>query len=212
MDMREKLLHAAARVYARTGFRGATTRLIAQEAGVNEITLFRHFGSKDALLQQALAHIGLGVGLVKLPIRPEQPEQELRSWAFGHFTHFHEQRSLVRRVLGEVDERPQILASINEKPDGSACELCEYLQRLREHGLIDADADLEAASCMLTGAIFTEAITRDVLPDMYKQSADETIGRYVHLFLRALGHRAKPARPPAKRANRANRVRSGVRS
>src|SRR3954466_8351143 len=47
---RERLLAAAARVYARVGLNGATTRGIAAEAGVNEVTLFRHFKSKDRLL------------------------------------------------------------------------------------------------------------------------------------------------------------------
>ncbi|MEO7475110.1 MAG: TetR family transcriptional regulator, partial [Gemmatimonadales bacterium] len=39
MNVRDQLLTAAARVYAEVGYRGATTRRIAQEAGVNEITL-----------------------------------------------------------------------------------------------------------------------------------------------------------------------------
>jgi AcrR family transcriptional regulator len=203
MDIREKLLHAAARVFARTGFRGATTRLIAHEAGVNEITLFRHFGSKEALIQTALAHIGLGVGLVKLPGAPVDPERELTEWAHAHFTHFHEQRALIRRVLGEVDERPEILASINEKPDGSACDLCEYLARLQARGDVARDADLESASNMLIGAIFSEAIIRDILPEMYKQSANESVARYVQMFLRALGvhspRAVKPARPTRAR-------------
>ena len=42
MDVRDKILLAAVTVFAEVGFRGATTRRIAQEAGVNEITLFRH--------------------------------------------------------------------------------------------------------------------------------------------------------------------------
>ena len=46
MELRDRILEAAALVYAETGFRGATTRRIAERAGVNEITLFRHFGSK----------------------------------------------------------------------------------------------------------------------------------------------------------------------
>src|SRR5574339_309511 len=55
MDAREQLLQAALKVYSTSGVRGATTKRIAQAAGVNEVTLFRHFGSKDALLQEALA-------------------------------------------------------------------------------------------------------------------------------------------------------------
>ena len=73
-DVREQLLQAALRVYAVAGVRGATTRRIAHEAGVNEVTLFRHFGSKDTLLQEALAwesrHVIEGVGL---PAEPTDP-------------------------------------------------------------------------------------------------------------------------------------------
>jgi AcrR family transcriptional regulator len=54
MVSRERILDAAARVYSKHGFRGATTRLIAAEAGVNEVTLFRTFGSKGALLEAVL--------------------------------------------------------------------------------------------------------------------------------------------------------------
>ena len=49
-DARARLLEAAARLYARGGESGATTRLISEEAGVNEVTLCRLFGSKTALL------------------------------------------------------------------------------------------------------------------------------------------------------------------
>jgi len=54
MVSRERILEAAARVYARHGFKGATTRLIAIEAEVNEVTLFRTFGSKASLLEAVL--------------------------------------------------------------------------------------------------------------------------------------------------------------
>ena len=40
MEARDQLLQAALKVYAESGTRGATTRRIAQEAGVNEVTLF----------------------------------------------------------------------------------------------------------------------------------------------------------------------------
>jgi AcrR family transcriptional regulator len=55
MAVRDQLLEAAARLYAETGYRGTTTRRIALQAGVNEITLFRHFGSKEALMREAIA-------------------------------------------------------------------------------------------------------------------------------------------------------------
>jgi AcrR family transcriptional regulator len=58
MDIRDRILDAAKKVYAQHGFRGATTRLIAIEAGVNEVTLFRTFGSKAALFEALMqAHV-----------------------------------------------------------------------------------------------------------------------------------------------------------
>src|ERR1019366_1179360 len=48
---RQLLLSAAARVFARDGLDGATTKAISREAGVNEVTLFRHFGTKERLLE-----------------------------------------------------------------------------------------------------------------------------------------------------------------
>ena len=58
MSVREQLLDAAVRLYAEAGYHGATTRRIASAAGVNEITLFRHFGSKDALIREAITRAG----------------------------------------------------------------------------------------------------------------------------------------------------------
>lgn len=47
---RAQILEAAAQAFARHGFRGATTRAIAQAAGVAEGTIFRYFPTKRHLL------------------------------------------------------------------------------------------------------------------------------------------------------------------
>ncbi|MEA2666219.1 MAG: hypothetical protein QOI11_3163 [Candidatus Eremiobacteraeota bacterium] len=49
-DTRARILAAARELFERNGTRGTTTREVAERAGVNEATLFRHFGSKRALL------------------------------------------------------------------------------------------------------------------------------------------------------------------
>jgi AcrR family transcriptional regulator len=55
-ETRERILVAARDVIGRKGKRGATTREIADVAGVNEATLFRHFGNKEALLVACAQH------------------------------------------------------------------------------------------------------------------------------------------------------------
>src|SRR6185437_13611858 len=55
-ETRERILTAAREVIARKGKRGSTTREIADVAGVNEATLFRHFGTKEALIIAVAQH------------------------------------------------------------------------------------------------------------------------------------------------------------
>jgi AcrR family transcriptional regulator len=55
---REDILRSVGRVFAEHGFRGTTTRALAQAAGVSEALLYRHFPTKEALytaMQAAIA-------------------------------------------------------------------------------------------------------------------------------------------------------------
>lgn len=54
---RKRILDAAQKAFARDGLQGATTRTIAQEAGVNEVTLFRHFHNKEGLLAAVMVDV-----------------------------------------------------------------------------------------------------------------------------------------------------------
>jgi AcrR family transcriptional regulator len=49
LDRRRQILRTASGIFARRGYRGTTTREIAERAGINEALLFRHFPSKEKL-------------------------------------------------------------------------------------------------------------------------------------------------------------------
>ncbi len=187
MSIREQILEAAVRVYAEVGYRGATTRRIATEAGVNEITLFRHFGSKDALMREAIHEVAQGPSNTVLPDIPGDPMTDLLDWARGHIAELRERRSLIRTCLGEIEEHPEVFPCQNSAPALAAQSLCRYLRRLREGGRAMATFDEGAASAMLMGALFADAMGRDVMPDMYSNDADQAVREYVQLFLRAIG-------------------------
>ena len=53
-NTKEQLLKATLKLISEKGYIGATTREIAHEAGVTELTLFRHFGSKERLFEELL--------------------------------------------------------------------------------------------------------------------------------------------------------------
>lgn len=47
---KEKILDASIRLFTENGYKKTTTKLIAKEAGVNEVTIFRQFGSKEGIV------------------------------------------------------------------------------------------------------------------------------------------------------------------
>jgi TetR/AcrR family transcriptional repressor of mexJK operon len=62
----DKILLAAIDLMAEKGYNGTTTKEIAARAGVNEVTLFRHFGSKQKLLEAAFDRFHYGEEMTKL--------------------------------------------------------------------------------------------------------------------------------------------------
>jgi len=190
MEVRNRIIDAAARVFQEHGSRGATTRLIAQEAGVNEVTLFRHFGTKERLLQEALAAASeRREGEAPLPAEPADPLAELEAWCRAGMRHLNAVRSLIRTSMGEFEEHPQVSSCVATIPLRVAEELRSYLLRLRERGWIERDADSDAAASMLMGAMFSDATSRDVMPDRWGYPLEEAPARYVALLARAIGLR-----------------------
>jgi AcrR family transcriptional regulator len=187
-DSRERILEAAARVYAQYGFRGATTRLIAQEAGVNEVTLFRLFGSKSQLFDELL-HKQLHASTVPmLPDEPGDVERELTEWCAVLLSQMRGSRSFLRKMLGETEERPEAARSACAGPHAAAESLERYVQQLRARGLADTDADYRTAISMFMSALFGDAMVRDAMEaHFFPEPIDDAPARYVATFLRATG-------------------------
>jgi len=53
-EVRGRMLDAAREVFAERGYAGATTKQIAVRADVGEVLLFRHFGNKEGLFDEAV--------------------------------------------------------------------------------------------------------------------------------------------------------------
>jgi len=185
--IRERLLDAAARVYAETGYRGATTRRIAQEAGVNEITLFRHFGSKTTLILEAVRQANLRSDCPEVPVVPGDVATEIRTWVRGELAHLTRLRSIIRTSLGEVEERPEIIPMIGEKPRAVIHGLSAYVEQLQREGRASREVDARTAALTFFGSLFADAMGRDVMPELYHDSLEESADRYATLFLRAIG-------------------------
>jgi len=183
---KQQLIDAALRVYAEGGFRGATTRRIAEEAGVNEVTLFRLFGSKAALIEEALRSRAATVDRPTLPDMPVDPQRELTEWAAADHAFMLESAGMIRSSLAEMHQHPECADTTAEHPEESCAEVLRYFERLVEHRFIPPSADLKAAATMLLGTIFADAMGRDLMPSMFPPR-DKAPATYVRLVLRAIG-------------------------
>jgi AcrR family transcriptional regulator len=191
MEIRDKILHAAARVYSQHGFRGATTRLIAQEADVNEVTLFRTFGSKEALIEEAIRLHSESAEFARLPDEPHDPEDELSAWCDAHMAHIRRGRPLIVSCMADVAQRPEVACGAANGANRAWAELRRYLERLRETGRMDRDINLNAAGSMFMSAAFGDAMGREMIAEMFPRPAESAAREYTKLFLRAIAPRTK---------------------
>jgi AcrR family transcriptional regulator len=187
MELRDKILKAATELYAETGFRGATTRLIAQLAGVNEVTVFRHFGSKTALLHEAIRCACATSGPAPLPDAPRDPRTELLAWARAHWEELWSRRAVIRTAMGEIEEHPELLPKDNNATACAGRDLGAYIGRLRAAGLARAEFETPAAAMVLMGSLFADVMTRDIMPFVHRLEPEVAITQYVDLFVRAIG-------------------------
>ncbi|HEY3287762.1 MAG TPA: helix-turn-helix domain-containing protein [Gemmatimonadaceae bacterium] len=202
---RDHILDAAAKVFAEHGFRGATTRLIAEAADVNEVTLFRLFGSKDALLGEAIRTRVYEREVSQLPDAPGDARAELIAWASVEYSNILAHRPSIRQGMTELIERPELRRCMAQGPLGGYTRLQRYLTALARDGRCAKDANAINASAMLLGALFSDAMGRDMMPEALPP-AKQVPAAYVDLMLAAIGYHAEQTaprrRPSTARAKR----------
>jgi AcrR family transcriptional regulator len=72
-ERRQQIAEVAMRLFSERGFRGTTTKEIAQAAGVSEAIIFRHFATKEELYTAIIDYKGCGgAATSSVAGRPEQ--------------------------------------------------------------------------------------------------------------------------------------------
>lgn len=207
---RTHVLTAAARVYGELGFRGATTRKIAEAAGVNEVTLFRQFGSKNALLLEALRVSGATHPDTALPEIPVDPLAELTAWSAHMRKSLVAMRGMIRKAMAEFEVNPAMPKCMTHGAAQSLMNLRDYLTRLVEQGAVRADADVISAASMLMSAIFHDALGRDMMPHAFPQPVTAAPANYARLTLLSLGYDSAAMQLASDRKRTITRVRRAL--
>jgi AcrR family transcriptional regulator len=189
---RQLLLTAAARVFARDGLEGATTRAISREAGVNEVTLFRNFGTKEHLLEAVVgSKFGRTATSAAAPAsasnRDHTLAHDLKAFAVRYESLLVDNLPLVRAMIGEIHRHAvcqhEALKGIF-LPMRTA--LVRRISQACKTGEIRTGLNPSVAADLFAGTIFSAVMRRASLRKVQDYSAAEYRQSCVDVFLRGV--------------------------
>jgi AcrR family transcriptional regulator len=188
-DTHQRLLDAAARVFARDGLSGATTRAIAEEAGVNEVTLFRHFQTKDRLITAVVGE-NFGAAAVAaqapLPAMSTDLRADLTALARHYAKVLTDNLPLVRTMIGEIHHQ---LHCTNEKLVFKAIFLFlkdavrTRVDTAQRAGQVRPDMRPDLLADLFFGMVFTDVLRRSSPQAKIDYTAGTYLDSAVSLFL-----------------------------
>jgi AcrR family transcriptional regulator len=179
-ETRAKILAAARELFELKGTRGTTTREVAERAGVNEATLFRHFGSKSALLAAMREH-ACGVDelrsvLATLP--GDDLAADLRSLAYFIVDGMMAKRAMMCVSLAEdaagMTDQPEFRGPTQIKAD-----LTSYFAAQAQAGSLKSEP--EFAARYFLGMLFSYVVGRKLWDSAVPDRA--VLDRVVDVFL-----------------------------
>ncbi len=163
-ETKQRIIQGTAQVFAQKGYEGATTRAIAQAAGVNEVTLFRHFGNKKNLFLAMISQ--------RSPLRSVKEvlenqltgdyRQDLLTIGNQYMTTMLEQRKEILMSLCAAEQLPEMQEVIAQMPAQQRQVLGEYLQQQMISGSV-REMNSQMAAQAFFGMLFAFAISQSLL-------------------------------------------------
>jgi AcrR family transcriptional regulator len=146
-ERRLQIVAVAVRLFSQRGFRGTTTKEIAQAAGVSEAMVFRHFATKEELYAAILDHKACSgdnfepAAMAADAISRKDDRAVFESLAFGALEHHEKDPEFQRLLLHSALEKHELAQMFFDEFVRRVYEfLGGYLRdRQREGALIEMD-------------------------------------------------------------------------
>ena len=157
----EKIIKATFELLQEEGFAKATTKKIAANAGVNEVTIFRNFTNKKNLVE-ATKEYYLQILINKLEEIFEFEEDDgieeyLKISFFGILNLSEEDLSILRVAMEEVRQDPEKRILISDITDVVLNKLEEFFKLKMEQGII-RQVNPKSLAIMCFGMLFQSVI------------------------------------------------------
>ena len=186
-NTKKQLLEATLTLISEKGYLRATTREIAQKAGVTELTLFRHFGSKERLFEELLN------GYTFLPrlkeLLPELEglsyERSLEIIATRFLLTLKERKAMIKIMYSEVTIYPEKIRAIyNRFVDEMRGTMAGFFENMQKRGIMRQNSPEMAARVFLWILISyfrSEEIMRP--GSMKKETMEMNVQEIIDIFM-----------------------------
>ncbi|MCJ8191422.1 TetR/AcrR family transcriptional regulator [Sphingomicrobium aestuariivivum] len=193
---RAAIVEAAARVFFEAGYEAASIEAIAAAAGVSKVTVYNHFGGKEALfkasVQAECARMEAAMAIDPAGLRrPIEEHLRLLGESFLAFTARPEMMRFDRRIAAEADRDPAIgTAFLDAGPRPMKAHMAALIAAAVEAGELEVeDPDLAAEQFVSMAKGFGEMERRYCGRSDPARDAERIEGA-IRTFMRAYGKRA----------------------
>ncbi|WP_288221715.1 TetR/AcrR family transcriptional regulator [uncultured Clostridium sp.] len=181
----EKIMKVALKLFSEQGYYPTTTKQIAEEAGVNELTIFRHFGSKSNLFQVTTEHyvIDSRVDYILKNIDELNFEESMLLIANRIYKLFIQNTKLYKVQMKLSDnEKDFVKLKLSRK---IISILIGYFSELKEKGTISGEPEIMAVTFInsLLGAFTVEILGDNTVSNIkWEELVKEHTKQFVSLY------------------------------
>jgi len=205
-ERREEIYGAVCRIIGRRGLASLTTTSLAEEVGVTSGALFRHFASRDEILEGAVSHALEKIG-ESFPDPTLPPLERLLALGRNRVVLFRSEPGiawLLRSEEASLSLPPEAVARLREQVERSARYLLDAIREGVTAGTIRGDIEPGHLLVMVMGTIHALA----GMPGVHKQ-ARESRRRESEPVLASLARMLAPPETTAARPARGRPSRTG---
>jgi AcrR family transcriptional regulator len=185
-DTRRRIITAAMQLFGQVGYTRAATRHIAEAARVNEVTLFRHFGSKKNLLLACMETFNAGgfAATFEAELTGDYPT-DIARMARLQLKNTAENLDILRLLLSDTRQVSELQEAMQAGGSSNMAILAAYFQRQIDSEIIrpGLPADVLASafdSLFSTTVILSNLFTAGQPPRL---PGDEVLDPLVDLFV-----------------------------